>query len=164
MQFMQKSPASGYYEMLLPSPLPGANPNNMQKILRFLLITVTTLATCSTFAAPVAQPGDVGLRHDIQVLADYGAISGPVTTWPISWDAVLQDLERIKADDVVLPNAVVPTFERVLARARREAPRGQHSLTGRVSAAEKPAQIRGFSDRPESAVRFGPGTPGSAST
>ena len=27
-----------------------------------------------------------------------GAISGPVTTWPISWDAVLNDLEKVVSD------------------------------------------------------------------
>ena len=32
----------------------------------------------STLASPALQPGDIGLRHDIQVLADYGVIRGPV--------------------------------------------------------------------------------------
>jgi hypothetical protein len=105
----------------------------------------------------MAQPGDVGLRHDIQVLADYGAISGPVTTWPISWDALLADLEKTKADDVVLPNAVIPTFERTLARAQREAQRGQHSFGARLSAAEKPANIRGFSNTPREDGEIGAG-------
>jgi hypothetical protein len=63
--------------------------------IRWVLILILGLQTV-VFAAPQAQSGDVGLRHDIQVLADYGAISGPVTTWPISWDAVLADLEAVK--------------------------------------------------------------------
>jgi hypothetical protein len=29
---------------------------------------------------------------------------------------VLTDLEAVKANDIVLPNRVLPTFERVLAR------------------------------------------------
>ncbi len=99
-------------------------------------------------SAPQAEPGDAGLRHDIQVLADYGAISGPVTTWPLSWDALLSDLEKIKLDDLVLPNAVIPTFERVLARARWETERGEYALEVGVSGAEKPTQIRGFSNSP----------------
>jgi len=108
------------------------------------LIPVLLLLSSATWAAPLAAPGDMALRHDIQVLADYGAISGPVSTWPLSWDALLADLERTKSDDVVLPNAVIPTFERILARAQREARRGQHSFGGHIAAAEDPAQIRGF--------------------
>jgi len=122
-----------------------------------LILVVALLIPAFTFAAPQAQPGDVGLRHDIQVLADYGAISGPVTTWPISWDAVLMDLERIKADDVVLPNAVIPTFERILARAQRETGSRQHIIVGHVSAAEKPTQIRGFADTPRERGEIGAG-------
>jgi hypothetical protein len=118
---------------------------------------ILLLLSSTTWAAPLAAPGDMALRHDIQVLADYGAISGPVTTWPLSWDALLTDLERIKADDVVLPNAVVPTFERILARAQREARRGQHSFGAYLAAAEEPAQIRGFSNTPREQGEIGAG-------
>ena len=129
----------------------------MQKTSRTILIALAFLASSTALAAPLAAPGDMGLRHDIQVLADYGAISGPVTTWPLSWDAVLADLERIKSDDVVLPNAVVPTFERVLAKAQREARRGRHSLVAHLSAAEDSAQIRGFSNTPREQGEIGAG-------
>jgi hypothetical protein len=102
----------------------------------------------AVLAAPQAQPGDVGLRHDIQVLADYGAISGPVTTWPISWDALLADLEYVQANDIVLPNKVLPTFNRILARAQREAGRG----------------IAAFRIRRAHAAKSGPVSRGSANT
>ncbi len=115
---------------------------------QWCVLAVPFLLAQSVFAAPAAQPGDVGLRHDIQVLADYGAISGPVTTWPISWDAVVADLEQIQANDVVLPNRVLPTFDRVLARAQHEAARGQASFGGSLAGAEEPANIRGFSRTP----------------
>jgi len=115
---------------------------------RWLVPAVLFLLAQPVFAAPVAQPGDIGLRHDIQVLADYGAISGPVTTWPISWDAVLADLERIQADNIVLPNKVLPTFNRMLARAQREAGRGQAAFGGSLAVAEEPVNIRGFANTP----------------
>ncbi len=114
----------------------------------WLAAVISCLLAQPVLAAPQAQPGDVGLRHDIQVLADYGAIRGPVTTWPIAWDAVLADLEFVRANDIVLPNNVMPTFERVLARAQREARRGQASYGARLAVAEEPANIRGFSDTP----------------
>ena len=115
---------------------------------KWLFLAAVFLHPLSAYAAPQAQPGDVGLRHDIQVLADYGAISGPVTTWPISWDAVLADLEYIQANDIVLPNKVLPTFDRVLARAQREASRGEFGYGGSLALAEEPSQIRGFSNTP----------------
>ena len=129
----------------------------MKKTLRRILFTLTILASAIVFAAPLAAPGDMALRHDIQVLADYGAITGPVTTWPLSWDALLTDLERTKSENVVLPNAVVPTFERILTRAQREARRGQYSFGGHLSAAEDPAQIRGFSNTPRDQGEIGAG-------
>ncbi|MBT8334671.1 MAG: capsule assembly Wzi family protein, partial [Deltaproteobacteria bacterium] len=90
----------------------------------------------------------MGLRHDIQVLADYGAIRGPVTTWPMSWDALLAELERTKAEDFVLPNAVMPTFSRLLARAQRETRRGVPVFSGSLAGADMPTKIRGFSNTP----------------
>jgi len=99
-------------------------------------------------AGPSVSAGDVGLRHDIQVLADYGAIRGPVTTWPMSWDALLAELERTKAEDFVLPNKVIPTYDRVLARAQRETRRGQPAFSASLAGADMPTRIRGFSDTP----------------
>ena len=124
---------------------------------RNTFIALALLASASTAAAPLAAPGDMGLRHDIQVLADYGAISGPVTTWPLSWDAVLADLEKVKADNTVLPNAVIPTYDRILARAQREAARGAFAFSGRLAAAQDPVQIRGFSDTPREEGEVGAG-------
>ena len=129
----------------------------MQKTLRTILATLAFLTSSAAIAAPLAAPGDMALRHDIQVLADYGAISGPVSTWPLSWDALLADLESTKADNVVLPDAVVPTFESILARAQREARRGQYSFGGHLSAAEDAAQIRGFSNTPREQGEIGAG-------
>jgi len=79
-------------------------------------------------AGPVVAPGDVGLRHDIQVLADYGVIRGPVTTWPLAWDAIRADLSRARDEQMVLPVAVERTLERLLARAERESLRGRHRV------------------------------------
>jgi hypothetical protein len=120
----------------------------MQKISQIIWIVLVAISSSTVWAAPQAQPGDVALRHDIQVLADYGAISGPVTTWPISWDAVLADLEEIQANNVVLPNKVLPTFDRILSRALRETKRGEFTYGASLAGAEDPANIRGFSNTP----------------
>ncbi|MDH4073426.1 MAG: capsule assembly Wzi family protein [Gammaproteobacteria bacterium] len=129
----------------------------MRTTSRNTFIALALLVSSTTLAAPLAAPGDVGLRHDIQVLADYGAISGPVTTWPLSWDAVLADLEKVKADNTVLPNAVIPTYDRILARAQREAARGEFGFSGGLAAAQDPVQIRGFANTPREEGEVGAG-------
>lgn len=116
----------------------------MRKPVLLLLLFLAPVA----HTAPLAPAGDMALRHDIQVLADYGAVSGPITTWPISWDALLQDLERVESGDVVLPNAVMPTYKRLFARAQRETARGENYFGARVSAGEDPILIRSFEDTP----------------
>ncbi len=116
---------------------------------RWLIAAISCLLVQPVIAAPAAQPGDVGLRHDIQVLADYGAISGPVTTWPISWDAVLADLEYVQANDIVLPNKVLPDV-RPHARpgAARNRARPGTRMARSLAGAEEPTNIRGFADTP----------------
>ena len=96
---------------------------------------VLVLVTPAAFAGSVAPAGDMALRHDIQVLADYGVISGPVTTWPISWDALAADLQVAVDSDRVLPNAVVRTMQRVIRRASREMSTRVVKIDGRVSGA-----------------------------
>ena len=120
----------------------------MHKISHIIWIVLAAISSSTVWAAPQAQPGDVALRHDIQVLVDYGAISGPVTTWPIAWDALLADFEKIKANNIVLPNKVLPTFNRIFARALRETRRGEFSYGGGLSFAKDPINIRGFSNAP----------------
>ena len=116
----------------------------MQRLLAAALI----LAASTALAGPVAQPGDIGLRHDIQVLADYGVITGPVTTWPISWDALAADLQQAVDSKTVFPNAVEQTMQRLIGRANRELLPGKPRMNGRLSLAEKPSRIQSFGSTP----------------
>jgi len=113
-----------------------------------LPIILLVFVASGALAGPVAPPGDIGLRHDIQVLADYGAITGPVTAWPLSWDAIAADLQAAADNKIALPAAVQQTMDRVLARANRETQRGKYRINGRLSASEKPTRIRGFENSP----------------
>ena len=112
------------------------------------LLFVLLFAASTSFAGSVAAPGDIGLRHDIQVLADYGVITGPVTSWPISWDALVADLQVAVDSNTIYPNAVERTLQRLILRANREVRRGDAQFSGRVSAAAEPMRIRGFSNTP----------------
>ena len=127
----------------------------MKHILCLTLLAYGFLVHPPASAGSFQEPGDAGLRHDIQVLADYGAISGPVTAWPLSWDAILSDLEAIETEDVVLPNRVLPTFNRILKRARKEAGRRAFGATVRAGGAENPRQIRSFVDTPRETGEVG---------
>lgn len=42
-----------------------------------------------------ADPGDSLLRHDLQLLADSGLLQVPLTTWPISWRDIRQNMDNI---------------------------------------------------------------------
>jgi hypothetical protein len=53
-----------------------------------LAASAIILAVCGdpvAMADPWARPGDLALRHDIQLLADAGLIKAPVNTWPMPW-------------------------------------------------------------------------------
>ena len=55
-----------------PRPIRGA--------LAGVLLTLSVPA----LAAPLAAPGDMQLRHDLQLLNDSGVINIPLTAWPVS--------------------------------------------------------------------------------
>ena len=125
---------------------------------RAMPIALAWLILVSTATAgPVIPPGDVGLRHDIQVLADWGVIRGPVTTWPLAWDAIKSDLYRARDENVNLPVPVRATFNSVLARAERETQGRVHRIKGRVAVAEEPIVIRGFADTPREEAEISAG-------
>jgi hypothetical protein len=50
----------------------------------------------TTFSAPWVEPNDLALRNDIQLLADAGIITAPVTTYPLMWNAIKRDILSAK--------------------------------------------------------------------
>lgn len=50
----------------------------------------------TSFAAPWVEPDDLALRNDIQLLADAGIITAPVTTYPLMWNAIKSDILSAK--------------------------------------------------------------------
>lgn len=107
-------------------------------------------------AGPFIPAGDVSLRADIALLADYGVIEGPTTTWPLAWGPILADLEDAKAGGELPPGAA-RALERVLATARRHARTGELAFTAALSGAEKPSRIRSFAAGPRESAEVGAG-------
>lgn len=120
-----------------------------RQIYCLLAITISVfvlLNPSSSHAGAFAPAGDIALRHDVQVLADYGVFKGPVTSWPMSWSAIAADLADI--DESKYPMLVRHTIRRVKARADSHTIPGDLRLQGRVAVAEKPMAIRGFESTP----------------
>jgi hypothetical protein len=93
---------------------------------------------------PWVDVGDIGLRHDIQILSDAGLITGPVTSWPLSWGSIQSDL----ANSVELSDFEAAALSRV-RRAAGIATRDEIiELHSRVSVAENPIELRSFANTP----------------
>src|SRR6056297_4124207 len=56
---------------------------------------ILAVAATPLYADPWAKPGDLALRHDVQLLADAGIIKSPVSTWPIPWGTLAADLSAL---------------------------------------------------------------------
>jgi hypothetical protein len=107
---------------------------------------VAMLFTGTAWADPWLAPGDVGVRADIQLLADAGILRGPVTTWPVSWPDVARDV--IAADDASLDVATAGALIRVRRLARVAASTGFAGLGAQISAATDAPTLRDFANTP----------------
>ena len=124
----------------------GPGRRSAPAILALALLGTAAPAEAGTFV----PAGDAALRADIQHLADYGLISGPVTTWPLSWAPIAAELEAAGEDE--LPGRVSAALARVRAAARRETRRGELRAHAAVAGAEKPSRIRSFAATPREAA------------
>lgn len=99
-------------------------------------------------AEPWLAPGDVGLRSDIQLLADRGIIHAPITTWPVSWPDIARDvLDRDPAHE---PDAMTAAALQRVQRAAHRATRGGGQFAATLRGAEKPIELRTFESTPRS--------------
>jgi hypothetical protein len=62
-----------------------------------LVLLALTCVVLSAHADPLARPGDMRLRHDIRLLVDERIINVPMTTWPIPWGDIADQLSRASA-------------------------------------------------------------------
>ena len=120
-----------------------------------LSLAINCLAA-PALANPYIAPGDLALRHDIQRLADHGIITGTVTSWPLSWGAIISDIENYD-DGAALPDDVEDALARIRARARRATRLDEVQFSTRLSVVESPASIRSFQNTPREDAEFGVG-------
>ncbi|HWN06369.1 MAG TPA: hypothetical protein VNO53_04315, partial [Steroidobacteraceae bacterium] len=65
------------------------------KLAAVLPAWMLSFVAAQAFADPWIEPGDTGLRHDLSLLADAGIIAVPLTAWPVSWQEVARDVDRL---------------------------------------------------------------------
>jgi len=115
-----------------------------------IMLSVCFLAH-SAMADPFAAPGDLRLRHDLQLLADSGLLNIPLTTWPIPWGDISNALaDRKKVHDSV----ALASWRRVHQRMEREFS-NRLQLSSRLTASASPVRFRTFTDTPRSTVEVG---------
>ena len=97
-------------------------------------------------AQPWLEPGDLGLRDDIQTLVDAGAINVPMTTWPMSWGDIAPGLADV--DMAGLGERELGALSRVKARATDALDSDYLRLDARLSGSHNPRVIRTFESTP----------------
>jgi hypothetical protein len=100
----------------------------------------------AAMAEPWVAPGDLRLRHDLQVLYDRGLLTGPSLSWPLSWPDISRDLARVESDS--LSPALVATVTRVRQRLAREQRTGEVSLSFGLAGSVDPTELRTFAYTP----------------
>ncbi len=109
-----------------------------------LIAMLAAMASAPAAAAPWAEPGDRRLRNDIELLADYNVIKGPITSWPIPWAQISASLANL--GDRALPLHVQRAIDRVeRLMPGREDRQGIQTQFG-FSVTNEPALIRDFGD------------------
>lgn len=94
-------------------------------------------------ADPWLAPGDVGMRHDLELLADAGIVKGPITQWPLPWPDIARDVTV----EIAVPD-LSPGSQAALNRVRRAARRvmrtGELNRHSRIAGTNEPDTLRGF--------------------
>ncbi len=111
-----------------------------------LLLTASLLlcAPIASTASPFAAPGDLLLRHDLQLLNDARVTNVPLSTWPLSWPDLTAALSNVDAG--TLGETELAAYHRLRRHADdRQQPVG---YTATASAASNPRIIRTFDNTP----------------
>ncbi len=90
---------------------------------KILLISIVLLLSNAAVAKPWISPNDMFLRSDIQLLSDAGVITVPVTTWPLNWTGIKQNI--FAARNKQLNRRENEARQRVLRRCRFETRTGK---------------------------------------
>ena len=97
-------------------------------------------------AEPLAAPGDMRLRHDLQLLNDTGVINIPLTAWPISLGDVHNAIGAANISNV--SDSSKEAYDRVRDHLAWELETGTVRFRIGAAASENPRIIRSFENTP----------------
>ena len=100
------------------------------------------LSSSIAIAKPWLDPGDIRLRHELQLLSDGGLLDAPITAWPLSAKDIEANLRVIKSGEVVKPE-YLQAIESVKRKLAEEDFRTGYRLEAK--ARSKELLIRDFS-------------------
>jgi len=109
------------------------------------LLSLTGLFIVPADAGPWMDPGDSGLRHDVQLLSDAGVVHAPLTSWPLAWEDVVRDIQSYEGN---LAPAMEAARLRVLKQYRKESRIHEVRPHLRAAVANHPRQYRSFEATP----------------
>lgn len=112
----------------------------------FAVLMIAALLAQSAAAEPWAAPGDLRLRHDLQLLNDSGATNLPLSTWPLSWSDIGSGLAAIEHRE--LSPAAREAFTRLNEQLGSETDSGDIRYRISAAAAAEPRIIRSFESTP----------------
>jgi len=120
--------------------------NRSRGRLSSMIVLVLLAAMLTANAEPLAGPGDMRLRHDLQLLNDSGVINVTLSAWPLA----LGDLHSAlaSADSDLLNSGQREAYVRLRNYLSLELETGVSEFRLGVSAAANPRIIRTFEDTP----------------
>ena len=107
---------------------------------------MTLAVTSSALAEPLAAPGDMRLRHDLQLLNDSGVINIPLTAWPVSLGDVHNAINGVDGTDLNESNQLA--LLRVRQRLSWELDINSVDFVFGISGSSEPRVIRTFENTP----------------
>ena len=114
-------------------------------MVRLFIVNILMLALPITFAfaEPWIDTRDAWLRADIEMLADIGIISVPITTYPLIWSGIIKDIDNTSIENV--PQNYKDSFWRVKKAGGLALTRNSRKEL-RLSMASSSQVLRGFGD------------------
>ena len=107
-----------------------------------LVLILAGLLSAVAVAEPLAAPGDMRLRHDLQLLNDTGVINVPLTAWPLSLGNIHWAVQNGDATSLSISERVA--LDRVRDWLSWELEPGTVRYSVGLSAAHNPRVIRSF--------------------
>ena len=123
------------------------NSINLNRACAFLILVITLQLPATTSADPWLAPGDVSMRHDLELLADVGVIKGPITQWPLPWPDIARDVTGTGSMADLSPGTQA-ALDRVRRAARHVMRTGEITRHARIAGSSEPDALRGFGATP----------------